>query len=107
MPELDTVKDRVEHILANHDLARENDLFLIFLYLKKFMGLKMPPLKKDHLNHASVCESVRRVRQKIQNEDNLFLPNDPAVRKRRRIKEEEWREWVLKSKKRYNRGTKK
>ena len=97
-PKLDTIKDEVKYILAHYDLARENDLFLVFLYLKKFMGLEMPPLERAHLNHASICESVRRVRQKIQNEDNLFLPNSPDVRRRRRIKEEKWKEWVLKSK---------
>lgn len=39
-------------------------------------------------------DNVKRVRAKIQNEEGLYLPGDPAVRKARKIKEEEWEKWA-------------
>ena len=36
-------------------------------------------------------DNVKRIRAKIQNEEHLFLPTDPEVRKKRKISEQEWR----------------
>lgn len=43
-------------------------------------------------------DNVKRVRAKIQNEEGMYLPTDPAVRIARKIKEEEWQKWLLKDK---------
>jgi hypothetical protein len=37
-------------------------------------------------------ENLRRVRQIIQNENEMYQPTDPKVRKARGIKEKNWRE---------------
>jgi len=39
-------------------------------------------------------ESIKRIRAVVQNDEHKYLPSDSKVRKQRRIKEEEWREWI-------------
>ena len=62
------------------------------------MGLEMPELSTRHLNNSSICESVRRERQKIQNKEKVLLPSSPHIRQKRRITEEDWRRWSIYSK---------
>lgn len=58
-------------------------------------------LKQDGKRYIAVSalreftqDNVKRVRAKIQNEEGLYLPTDPLVRKARGVKEEEWLRWV-------------
>lgn len=39
-------------------------------------------------------DNVKRIRAKIQNEEHKFLPTDPEVRKKRKISEEEWYDYL-------------
>ena len=39
-------------------------------------------------------DHVKRIRAKIQNEENKFLPTDAKVRKQRKINEEKWRTYL-------------
>jgi len=96
--EIDTVKAQVRKIMVDHTLTRDNDLLLIFSYLKKHMGLDMPLLEQSHLNYGGICATISRVRRKIQNEDKVLLPPSQVVRKQRRIKEEDFRQWAIRSK---------
>ena len=87
---LSTAKERVEFLLGRYPKARECDLYLLILYLRRFTELgkyiKYIPyevIKK----YCGVQETIRRVRQKVQ-EEGRFLPTDPEVlRKRRRLAE--------------------
>ena len=97
--EIDTVKKQVRKIMVDHPSTRDNDLLLIFTYLEKHMGLKMPRLEIRHLNYGGICGTVSRVRRKIQNEDKVLLPNSQVVRRQRRIKEEDYRKWAVRDKK--------
>lgn len=36
-------------------------------------------------------DNIKRIRAKIQNEEKLFLPTDPAIAKKRGWQEDEWR----------------
>lgn len=39
-------------------------------------------------------DNVKRIRATIQNQKNQFLPTDEVIRKKRQIKEEEWRKYL-------------
>ena len=87
---LKTVKERVEWILANHPEARNDDFYLYILYVRTFE----PELSKyidyipfELIKRSTRFETIRRCRQKIQ-EEGLYLPTDPKVlRKRRKLAE--------------------
>ena len=84
---LRTTIDRVRWILANYPNARNSDFYLIILYIRKFVPelaryisyIPYDVVKK----YDGIFESIRRARQKIQ-EQGEYLPTDPAVLKRRR-----------------------
>lgn len=96
---LRTVKERVLYILDKYPETRNNDLYLWLIYVRLFE----PELSKyikfipyDVLKKAVAFETIRRVRQKIQNELGLYPPTDPKVIKRRRRKEEAMRKVIHK-----------
>lgn len=39
-------------------------------------------------------DNIKRIRAKIQNEEKLYLPTDPAIAKKRGWKEDEWRGYL-------------
>ena len=90
LEKLKTVKERVEWILQKYPNARNSDLYLTIIYLRKFTELgkyiKFIPyevIKK----YDGIFETIRRTRQKIQ-EEGKYLPTDPNVlRKRRKLAE--------------------
>ena len=87
---LKTVKDRVEWILANHPEARNDDFYLYLLYVRLFEPKLSGYIKFIPFNlvkSATRFETIRRCRQKLQ-EQGLYLPTDPKVlRKRRKLAE--------------------
>ena len=96
LEKLKTVKERVEYILQKYPNARNSDLYLTILYLRKFTELgkyiKYIPyeiIKK----YDGVFETIRRTRQKIQ-EEGRFLPTDLDVLRRRRRLAEKFRRVV-------------
>jgi len=93
LEKLKTVKERVEYILRKYPNARNSDLYLTILYLRKFTELgkyiKYIPynvIKK----YDGIFESIRRSRQKLQ-EEGKYPPTDPEVLRRRRRLAEKFR----------------
>ncbi len=93
LEKLRTVKERVEYILSRYPNTRNSDLYLTIIYLRKFTELgryiKYIPyevIKK----YEGIFESIRRTRQKIQ-EEGRFLPTDPNTLRRRRKLSEKFR----------------
>jgi len=91
LEKLRTVKDRIEYLLRKYPEARNSDMYLLILYIRNFV----PELSKYIRyipyeiirKYEGLPESVRRARQKIQ-EEGRYLPTDPEVlRKRRRLAE--------------------
>lgn len=99
---LNKTKERVGYILQNHEKARNSDSWLICKYWATFYPGK---IKRDDKDRAMVyldeivefqsIESIRRTRQKIQNDEKLWQPTDPEVRKQRGISEEEYKQWAI------------
>ena len=54
--------------------------------------LGQPVLPLKNFKHLPPMENLRRVRQIIQNENEMYEPTDPDVRKARGIKEKNWRD---------------
>jgi len=93
LEKLKTVKERVEYILRKYPNARNSDLYLTIIYLRKFTELgkyiKYIPyevIKK----YDGIFESIRRSRQKLQ-EEGKYPPTDPEVLRRRRRLAEKFR----------------
>ena len=94
LEKLKTVKERVEYLLKMYPNSRNSDFYLIILYIRKFVPelasfFKYIPydiIKK----YDGLFESLRRCRQKIQ-EDGRFLPTDPEILKKRRKLAEKFR----------------
>jgi len=87
---LRTTKERVEHILAKYPNARNSDLYLTILYLRMYteLGKYIKYIPYEIIRkYDGIFETIRRTRQKIQ-EEGRFLPTDPEViRKRKRLAE--------------------
>ena len=87
---LKTIKDRVEWILQRHPEARNDDFYLYLLYVRYFEPKLSGYIKFIPFNlvkSATRFETIRRCRQKLQ-EQGLYLPTDPKVlRKRRKLAE--------------------
>lgn len=98
--DIDTIEGRVIAILRRVPDTRNNDLLLQWLFLTEHYGLKLPPLDTQHIKDGGIMETISRCRRKIQNDEpRMFLPTSPSVRRKRRIKEEAFREWAVREKK--------
>lgn len=83
---LRTVKERVEYLLDKYPNARNSDLYLIILYLRYFteLGQYIKYIPYEIIKqYDGITETVRRMRQKIQ-EEGRYLPTDEKVLRRRR-----------------------
>lgn len=83
---LKTTKERVEWLLQRFPETRNDDFYLYLLYIRYFCPelsnyIKFIPY--DLVKKAPRPETIRRVRQKIQEEGRL-LPTDPKVLKKRK-----------------------
>jgi hypothetical protein len=89
--ELDDMQQKLFWIMEKYPETRNNDFYLIWLYLKYVEKLPLPYLSREKLNELSgITETIRRSRQIIQNERHLFPPTRKEVLTRRRQKEEDY-----------------
>jgi len=75
--DLEKNKDRVFALLSESIFARNNDLYLQILYLKKHLNIEMPFIPWNVIEaNGGIMESIRRVRAEIQNDDEDFPPTE-------------------------------
>lgn len=90
--ELKGKKGQVAYILKVYPSTRNNDgqLFAHYIntYFKHLVENKAVPLKNFH--KLPSLETIRRLRQIIQNDNGMFLPTDEKVIKARKIKQKNW-----------------
>ena len=86
---LKTGKARVEWILEKYPSARNSDTLLQFIYMRVFEGIDIPYVEWEKISKLSL-ETVRRMRQKLQ-EEGKYLPTNPEVLKRRKRLAEKYR----------------
>jgi len=90
--ELDAVKKQVLKILEKYPETRDNDFKLQWFFLMDVLGVDLPVVKGSLFDeNAGLMETIRRSRQIIQNELNIYPPTDPEVLKKRRQKAENYR----------------
>ncbi|MHA1407948.1 MAG: hypothetical protein ACTSSG_11300 [Candidatus Heimdallarchaeaceae archaeon] len=95
LKELKQIKDQVLFLLEHYPASRNNDFYLQVLWLKYFAGIKIPYIDWGKIGDLSgKLETVRRNRQKIQNEMCLYLPTDPEILRKRRKKEKAYRKVI-------------
>ena len=84
-----TVKEQVTYLLERYPMTRNNDLYLIVLWMKIFGGVSIGYVKYDLLKDLSgKPETIRRTRQIIQNKEQHFLPTDSKILVKRGHKQE-------------------
>lgn len=82
--EIPSVKGEVEYCLREYPATRDSDLILFYWVLKEFHSLDMPFEKFMAIFGAVHFESVRRIRQKFQEEDpQTYGPVNPEVARQR------------------------
>lgn len=94
MSDLRGYRHKVESILRDHEKARNNDGVLYAHFINKYCG-NLISLNQNGEKSIALkdfyrlppMENIRRSRQIIQNDHNMYLPTDPAVLKARKIKE--------------------
>lgn len=85
---LDKISQKVSEILRRFPEARNSDKKLFWLLIQEYYGVGQFIDDKKFFQLPSF-ESIRRVRQKIQQE-LLFPPTDWRVAKQRKWEEREW-----------------
>lgn len=84
---IETVRDA----LKNDAKTRNSDLWLILNIMKK-LGLKME-IDLNRFKEYPTIESITRARRDVQNKEKLYPPTIKSVAMKRRIKQEEFREY--------------
>jgi|TARA_R100000005_G_scaffold25213_1_gene11162 hypothetical protein len=99
MDEFEKVKDRVLRHLKDNPSTRNSDKVLYYSIMKEvyYDHIASNPTDEQKrnfndllwtlLNKTPNLESIRRIRQKIQ-ADCVFMPTDPAVKKKRKMRED-------------------
>lgn len=96
MDKIKNLKEKVYKVLEVSERARNDDIHLQFHLIHTFYPswiMKTEDWQWWISRKASSIfkeDWIRRLRAKIQNEEKLFLPTDPEVRKQRKISEENW-----------------
>lgn len=88
--ELLKVKEYVLQLLEQDERCRNDDKWLTYCVMRKFTNIYIP---FDDFQKIPSFESIRRTRANIQNKEGKFLPTDPEVIKKRKIRQEEWRDF--------------
>lgn len=81
----------VERVLREYPATRESDQLLAWCVYQQFYGIGETITKSQFLDILPSFETIRRTRQKIQNDLGKYLPKDPVVRRRRGL-EDEWKD---------------
>ena len=103
------LKEKVYSVLKQFPYTRNNDLDLTIrlwmCYYSEYIGFQDGLINDYYVTFKSLFkiprqDDIKRIRAKIQNPNHktgyigMFMPTDENVRKKRKIKEEEWRSYL-------------
>ena len=94
--ELETAEEQVLHLLKHDPELRNDDTLLLFAYWRQIDGYK-GELDQETLKGLTNFETIRRVRQKIQNEYYKFLPTKEDIIESRKICQKAIEAWTRES----------
>jgi len=81
---LSNTETAVRYLLAHYPDARSNDKLLMLLYWELVDKINIPKeFRRDFLYRATHPETIRRMRQKIQEQGN-YLPRPEILEKRQK-----------------------
>lgn len=87
----------VRQLLKDEPDCRNDDKLLMLRVFQKFLNQAENGkviLTLDNISEIPSAETIIRTRAKIQNDEGVYLPTDPDVRRRRGISEQVYREWA-------------
>lgn len=94
------LKDKVIYCLKNYPHTRNDDVSLTLTIWWKFYNNSIEKIGESYyvkcidLKQLPREDNVKRIRAKLQNEKNIYLPTDENVRKQRGINEAAWRKYL-------------
>lgn len=96
------LKDMVETVLKDVEITRNSDITLTVEIWKRYYPSDVLTTSRgeatgifiEALYRLPREDNVKRIRAKIQNEEKKYLPTDPEVRKKRKISEEAWYDYL-------------
>ena len=96
------LRDMVEDRLKNEEETRNSDIKLTIAIWRKFYPNYVLDTSQgdksgiflDALFILPREDNIKRIRAKIQNEENKYLPTDPNVRRKRKISEDAWYDYL-------------
>jgi len=93
---MDTLKNQVEHILETNPATRNSDITLMIYIWRTFHSRYIvdDTIKLDSLYELPREDNIKRIRATFQNEEGKYLPSDPEIRRKRGIREEQWRAFL-------------
>jgi hypothetical protein len=101
-PNKTKLRDMVESVLKDVEKSRNSDILLTIEIWKRYYPDHVLTTSKG-INTGLFLESlyvlprednVKRIRAKIQNEENKYLPTMESVRKKRKISEDAWYDYL-------------
>lgn len=94
--EIEIVYNQVNEIMRQKEEARNNDNWLWYWIIKTYHypGLYFP---FEILNNMPTFETCRRIRQKIQNEEKRYMPTNPEIFQKRRLRQDEMRHLMVRT----------
>jgi len=101
--ELRTTEMLVRKLLRDDAACRNSDKLLTFRVCRYLLGQsgkddKTLVMSVEDLDKLPAFETIKRVRAVVQNVEKQFLPSDAEVRKRRKIREDDFLLWAQCSK---------
>lgn len=87
-----TLTTRVGQVLEAHPLTRNDDKLLTVTIRRLYYGVREYVTIEQYLHSLPTMDAVKRIRAKY-NQEKLYLPTHPEVARRRKIAEQDYREY--------------
>lgn len=81
------------HCLRDYPQTRNSDITLMIVLWKEFFGVR-DSVDILRLYDLPREDRIKRIRARIQNEKNMYLPTSWEVAKQRKIEESKWRSFL-------------
>ncbi len=102
MPQINTLMQKTEQILAKYKRARNDDKYLCIVFwweyhrgiLEMDANNKNPKILLENILQLPSQDFISRCRRKIQ-ESGKYLPTDWEVARKRKINEDVWKNYML------------
>ena len=92
----------VRYFLREQPELRNDDTMLQMACLRHKFPNAFKTSREDGQEYVAIWalriireDGIKRLRAVIQNQEGLYLPTDPAVRKARFINQEAWEKWLI------------